>query len=88
MIEALFFFRVLIIATLAAFILSLLNKWGVIEYLQIHAPNNFLNELFSCFFCMSWWTCVFLTLFVLIMYGDCIDLLLPFCATPLTRKLL
>ena len=32
---------VAVVALIAAFALSLADKWGIIEYLQVHAPNYF-----------------------------------------------
>lgn len=45
---------------IAAWLLTLARKWGVIEKLQVNARNEFMEKLFSCYFCMSWWTSVLL----------------------------
>ena len=45
----------LLVAFAAAFVLLLLQKWGVIEYVQVHG-NDFFSEMFQCNFCLSWWT--------------------------------
>ena len=78
---------VLIVATVAAFFLSLLKKWGVIEYVQVHG-NDFFCKMFNCNFCLSWWMCVVLSVIIAMIAGNFLILLTPFCSTVLTRILL
>lgn len=53
---------IIIVALSGAFVLALLNKWRVLEWLQVHAPGEFLHQLFSCHFCSSWWVCLIISL--------------------------
>jgi p-aminobenzoyl-glutamate transporter AbgT len=76
-----------IVALLAAFILLLLRKWRVIEWMQVHG-NDFFSEMALCNFCLSWWVSVFLSLICVVITGDLTLLLIPFCSTPLTTKYL
>lgn len=76
-----------IIATLAAFLLALAEKWGIIEWLQLHAPSDFLHRLFSCPFCLSWWTCLALSVVAFALSGDYVALTTAPCATMITRSL-
>jgi hypothetical protein len=85
--EMIFVIWVLIVATAAAFGLSLLKKWGIIEYIQVHG-NDFFAEMFSCNFCLSWWAGVVLSTIFAIFTGNLWLLLIPFFSTPITRKLL
>lgn len=39
----------LIVTTISAFLVTLLHKWGVTEYVQIHG-NDFFAKMFSCDF--------------------------------------
>ena len=78
---------VILVALMATFVLLLLRKIGVIEHVQVHG-NEFFSKLANCDFCISWWTCVILVLFVTIYTGDMSCLLVPFFSTPLTRYLL
>ena len=59
---------VIIVALVTAFLLGLAQKWGWLEWLQVHAPNEFLHKLVMCRFCMSFHIsvaiCVFLAIFV------------------------
>lgn len=82
-----FVFWVIIVSLLTAFFLGLAEKWGVIEWLQVHAPNDFLNRLFSCKFCCSFWTGVAICIGASIGAGDWILMLVPFCSTVIAREL-
>ena len=75
------------LALAAAFILCLMNKWGVLEWLQVHAPSDFLNELFRCKFCCSWWVSVLLAVPLSLIQGQAELLLLPFFTTVITKEL-
>lgn len=46
---------VLLVALLVMFLRTLAIKWGILEYLQVNAPNEFLHKLFTCSFCQSFW---------------------------------
>ena len=59
---------VLLVALLVMFLRTLAIKWGILEYLQVNAPNEFLHKLFTCSFCQSFLLalliCIFLAIFV------------------------
>lgn len=82
-----FILYIVIVALLAAFVLSLLRKWGVIEWVQVHG-NDFFAKMFNCDFCLSWWAGVVLSVVILILTGNPVLLGVPFCSTMITRKLL
>ena len=77
----------LIIALFSAFAILLIERVGYREKIQVKAPK-LIAELFSCDFCLSWWTCFTMAfIFALLAY----NLLITFtaiAATPITRKLL
>jgi len=76
------------ISALSAFILTLLTKWGVVEYVQIHG-NKFFSKMFSCNFCLSWWINVLLTAVLVALTNGNFELaILPFINTCITKKLL
>lgn len=75
------------VALFAAFLLSLASKWGILEWLQIHAPNNFLHELFACGFCCSWWVNVAISLSLLLVLRQWWFAVVPFCSTLITRNI-
>ena len=82
-----FIFYVILVAMLAAFVLTLLRKWGVIEWVQVHG-NDFFAKMFSCDFCLSWWAGVLICFFALIFTGNLSFLGVPFCSTMITGVLL
>jgi len=76
-----------VVACFAAFLLTLLYKFGVIEYVQIRG-NDFFHKMFSCDFCLSWWTSVVLCLFALLLTFNTEFLVVPFVSTLICKKLL
>ena len=46
---------VVLVALFVKFLRTLAEKWGILSYLQAHAPNDFLYKRFSCEFCQSFW---------------------------------
>lgn len=92
-----FLMIVIIVALVVTFLYTLLNKWRVWEYLQVHADDwfcvtfgkdtDFFNRLFSCVFCTTWWMSVIICFFAAIFSGYWFFLLVPFCSTPISRYL-
>ena len=81
------FENVVLVALAAAFIVVLVKKWGIAEWMQVHG-NGFVSQLFSCDFCMSWWASVFVMLLSVSFVGDnAVYLLAPVLATPIARYL-
>lgn len=78
---------VAVVSLLAAFLLSLAVKWGILEWLQVHAPNEFLSKLFNCKFCCSWWVSVVISLTLCVATGQWVFLAVPFCSTIIAREL-
>ena len=75
-------------ACLSAWLLLLLNKLGAIDWLEING-NDFFSKMARCQFCLSWWTNVVFTTIGVLATNDFATLfILPFVATPITRKLL
>ena len=79
---------IIIISGVAAWLLTLAKKWGIIEWCQIHVTQPTLNQLFRCDFCMSWWTAWVLTAALFCITGDSHTLIIPFVSTTITRRLL
>lgn len=87
MLIAEYFFLGLAVALAASFLLSLCEKWGWVEWLQVHAPNECLHELFSCKFCMSFWMCFLLSIVAAAVAGAWGLLLTPVVFTTIIRRL-
>lgn len=82
-----FGFLVAVISTLAAFVLILMQKWGVVEWIQING-NEFFSKMAHCNFCLSFWCSVVLCVAGVLATGNWMFLVVPFCSTPIVRILL
>lgn len=78
---------IIIISLLAGFVIMLLRKWGVVEWVQVHG-NDFFSKMFSCDFCLSWWVSLTISVIVFLVTRDALVLSAPFGSTMLTRILL
>lgn len=76
----------IVVGLLTAWMLTLADKWGWREWLQVHAPNDFLYALFTCNFCCSWWVGVIISLILLVATGQWEMLVVPMISTMITRK--
>ena len=72
---------VAVVALVSAFLLSLAVKWGWLEWMQVHAPNEVLERLLGCKFCVSWWMCVAVSSAAWAVTGYAAFAGVPFCAT-------
>lgn len=79
---------VLLVSFLASFILVLLTKWGVIEWLQVHGRFDLVISLANCGFCLSWWSCVIVAAILVLISGNIWLLAVPVFSTNITRALL
>lgn len=77
---------VIVVGLLGSWFLTLADKWNIREWLQVHAPNDFLHQLFICNFCCSWWVCVAISLFLFVVSGQWEMLAIPMISTMITRK--
>ena len=75
------------VALLAAFILSLLIKWEVVEWLQVHG-SDLISKMANCDFCLSFWICVAVSAVMMLLTGAWWLVAVPVMATPITRRLL
>lgn len=76
-----------IVALLSAFALSLLIKWEVVEWLQVHG-TDLVSRMANCGFCLSWWTCVLVSVMLAVFSCDVSWVVAAPCATPITRRLI
>ena len=81
------FIWVLLIALASAFLLTLADKWKLIEWLQLHG-NETINKMANCRFCLSWWSNVIISFSMALVTKDCTFLFIPFCSTIITRFVL
>lgn len=78
---------VAVVALSVSFIMGLMVKWRILEWLQVHAPNDFILELVSCKFCLSFWLSLLVSVGLAIVFGGWIFLLIPLCSTIIAREL-
>lgn len=81
-----FFVLIVLVALAAAFLVLLMNKLGFVEWMQVHG-DRILSQMFSCMFCLSFWTCTALMCVLACWYDEP---MLFFCGTlsaPITRRL-
>ena len=77
---------ILMVACAAAFVVLLVKKWGIAEWMQVHG-DKISSQLFSCDLCMSFWSAMCFAV-AMTFYTDCGGwMMLPFLTTPLTRML-
>lgn len=79
--------NIVLIALAATFVIILTEKWGGVEWLQVHG-NKLVAQMASCDFCLSWWVCVILTAAFVAFTGDYTMAVAPFFSTPITRVFL
>lgn len=75
-----------LVALMASFVVLLMKKWGVTEYMQVHG-KGLLPELFSCDLCLSFWTSVVITAILSVSVREPWMLTIPVLSTPLARQM-
>lgn len=84
-----FIMWVAMVALLATFMLLLSIKWGWREWLQVHAPNDFIYRLVCCDLCCCWWLCVAICIVIICSGHDVWQFIFVApCSTVMARKLL
>lgn len=77
----------ILIAFGSAFIILLMGKLGIREAVVVRSPR-LISELFSCDFCLSFWTGLILAIILAIFSNEIGAMLIPFLSTPITRVLI
>ena len=81
--------KIVIVATMASFLLALAYKWKVIEWLQVHnGDHGIIDQMVRCSFCLSWWTGVLVSIVAFLVTKDASFCLVPFFSTTITRMLI
>lgn len=76
-----------VISLAAAFIILLIEKIGLRNYIIATAPK-LISELFECDFCLSFWTSLILAIILAIFFEDMSILFISLLSTPITRILI
>lgn len=77
----------LVIAIVSAFIILLIDRIGLREFVVCRSPKV-ISRLFSCDFCLGFWVSVVLSAALSLAVGDASFMLIPIMSTPVTRILL
>ena len=83
-------YQAVVIALTAAFVILFLNKTGLRIKFRDYCDKigiSVLADMLDCDFCLSFWTCLVIAMF-LWTFGYKPDFLVLFCAPPITRYLL
>lgn len=79
---------VAVISMVTAFVLSLMVKWKWLEWMQVHAPSDFIHKLLMCNFCLSFHISIVISIIVAIFVSwECI-LIPPLSCVIVSRILL
>ena len=82
-----FVLSVVLVALLSAFVVIVLTKWQIREFIQVHG-GNFFGRMADCDFCFGFWISVLLSVGFTYAVDDCRLLLIPLFSAPITRILL
>lgn len=74
---------VLLVALLVMFLRTLAMKWGILDWLQFNAPNEFFHKLFTCEFCQSFHLGMIISIVLAIFVGKWYLLLIPIFSSPI-----
>jgi len=81
-----FMVAALLTGCLTSWVVILLKKWGVIEWVQVHG-NAFFGKLVSCDYCLNWWLSWCVVLVALVVTGEWWLVGVPFFSTTIGRLL-
>lgn len=82
-----FIYYTIIIALIASFIVLLLSKVGVLEWMQINCSET-ISKLASCHFCLSFWIGFIVAIVFAVITDNLLLVFVPFCSSPISRMLL
>lgn len=85
-----FIITTILVALFASWVISFCHKFEVRhatlhEWALLYAPHALIQKALECHFCLSWWTCVCISIIVSIIFGCWWYLLCPFFATKITQ---
>ncbi len=76
---------IFLVALLTAFIVLLMSKLGLREYIALTSKLKIISRLFSCDFCLCFWVSFMLCLILSVITGNILYLVLCIFSTPLAR---
>lgn len=81
--------QIIIVALITTFIVLLISKIGLRDFIIMRSPK-LISKLFSCDFCLCFWTSVLISAILFLQQSpyDALFILIPICSTPIARYLL
>lgn len=83
-----FIIVVMLVALGATFVFLVVEKWGLIDFMQMYARRIFgpFHKLPSCVFCMLFWLCVLIAV-PLAIISNIFYLAVPLFSAPLAKAI-
>ena len=71
-----------------ATIITIADRWKILEFMQINAPTEVFHKLVSCTFCMGFWMAAFETLVIVFISMPPYEyFLIPLASATITKYL-
>lgn len=77
-----------IVALIATFLILLIRRIGLADKIVERSKVKLISELFSCDYCLSFWTSLIISAFYAVIFKDITYLVYAILATPIVRFLL
>lgn len=69
---------VFLVACLVGFAWTLAEKWGILDWMMLHAPCEFIHKLLSCSFCRSFHLGMAISIILAIFFKEWWLVFIPF----------
>ena len=86
--QIVFLAKVLISALASSFAILLIGKIGLRDEIIMRSRNRLVSQMFSCDFCLSFWTNTALGTYLFCVTGNPKWLVVSIFATPITRLMI
>lgn len=81
-------YQIITIALVSSFAILLIDRLGIRDNIVEKSKCSFISKLFSCDFCLSFWTNMLVCVLLIITTGNFALFVVPFLSTTVTRYLL
>lgn len=72
----------------SAFVIQVLEKWGLRDKWQVNCQVKLLAQMLSCDFCFGFWISVVFSVISAILFNNIGLIFIPIISAPLTRRIL
>ena len=83
-----FILMTLVIVGVSAWVITVLYKWGVLNYLYKKIEWPLFKKMLECDFCLSWWTCVLVSVVAFFFTLHVSTLFVPFVAAKFVQLII